>query len=244
MGSFELFIIIITIFGGTYRPLLTNIALTKEDVDAYLRTVGAVQRLQATQERRKPMTTQQTQETKAKITNGVNVTQMFDTIAAVRNEPELGKFQFRARNHWLDGSRNQATIKEFYGAGQEDNTRTESYVFQADEPPILCGDDQGANPVEYLLSALSMCLTTTMVMHGASRGIEIEAVDSELEGDLDVRGFLGLSDEVRKGYHDVRVKMRVKSDAPAEKLAELAKYSPVYDVVSNSLPVHVEVETY
>jgi uncharacterized OsmC-like protein len=190
------------------------------------------------------MTTQQTARKEPNVTNGVNVSQMFDTIAAVKSDPELAKFQFRAKNEWLDGSRNRAMVKEFYGARQEDQTRTQAYIFHADEPPVLCGGDQGANPVEYLLSALSMCLTTTMVMHGASRGIEIEAVDSELEGDIDVRGFLGLSNDVRKGYHDIRVKMRVKSDAPSEQLLELAKFSPVYDVVANSLPVHVVVETY
>jgi len=123
-------------------------------------------------------------------------------------------------------------------------TRTTPFVLDADEPPVLLGEDAGANPVEYVLHALAACLTTTMVYHAAARGIEIQAVHSELEGDLDLRGFLGLSNEVRKGYHDIRVRMRVKSQATPDMLRDLAQYSPVFDIVSNSLPVQVVVETY
>ena len=177
-------------------------------------------------------------------TNGVNVTALFETIDAVKNDSGLANFQFRAENRWIDGGYNRSTIQAFYGCRDEDQTRSEPFVLDADEPPVLLGEDAGANPVEYVLHALAACLTTTMVYHAAARGIEIEAVDSALEGDLDLRGFLGLSDEVRKGYHDIRVRMRVKSDASPATLRELAKFSPVYDVVSNSLPVQVIVETY
>jgi uncharacterized OsmC-like protein len=113
----------------------------------------------------------------------------------------------------------------------------------ADEPPVLIGGDQGANPVEFVLHALAACLTTTMVYHAAARGIEIGAVSSELEGDIDVRGFTGLADDVRKGYSAVRVRMSVESAAPGATLEALAKFSPVYDIVSNSLPVELSVET-
>jgi uncharacterized OsmC-like protein len=112
------------------------------------------------------------------------------------------------------------------------------------EPPVLLGADRGANPVEFLLNALIGCLTTTMVYHAASRAIEIRAVDSELEGDLDLRGFLGISPEVRKGYSEIRVKMRVQSKGSPAVLRELARFSPVYDVVSRALPVEISVETY
>jgi uncharacterized OsmC-like protein len=177
-------------------------------------------------------------------TNGVNVTALFETIDAVKNDSGLANFQFRAENRWLDGGHNRSTIQAFYGCREEDRTRSEPFVLDADEPPVLLGADAGANPVEFVLHALAACLTTTMVYHAAARGIEIGAVDSALEGDLDLRGFLGLSDEVRKGYHDIRVRMRVKSEASPATLRELAKFSPVYDVVSNSLPVQVIVETY
>ena len=178
------------------------------------------------------------------ITNGVNVAELSRTIDALRRQPALGAFQFRAKNRWLEGGHNRSTIQEFFGCGKEDGTRSEPFIFDADEPPVLHGGDKGANPVEFVLHALAACMTTTMVYHAAARGIEIEAVSSELEGDIDVRGFMGLSDDVRKGYHDVRVNMRVQSNASADQLAELAKYSPVYDIVSNSLPVHVLIETF
>ena len=189
------------------------------------------------------MHAQQMPQTAATIVNGVDVTALSQTLDAIRREPKLGAFQFRASNTWLGGGLNRSTIDGFHGAGQE-QTRSKPFSFSADEPPVLLGGDKGANPVEFVLHALAACLTTTMVYHAASRGIAIKTVSSELEGDIDIRGFTGLSDKVRKGYHHVRVKLCVASDAPAEQLAELAKFSPVYDIVSNSLPVEVTVETH
>jgi uncharacterized OsmC-like protein len=178
------------------------------------------------------------------IRNGVDVTGIFEVIDAVKSDPDLAQFKFRASNAWIDGGHNRSTIKSFYGCKTENSSRAASFVLDADEPPVLLGRDAGANPVEYVLHALAACLTTTMVYHAAARGIEVGAVDSALEGDLDLRGFLGVSNKVRKGYHRVSVRMRVKSAAKSEILGELAKYSPVYDIVSNSLPVDVTVETY
>ncbi|MBL0011388.1 MAG: OsmC family protein [Nitrosomonas sp.] len=186
-----------------------------------------------------------TQDTTATAnTNGVNVNSLFETIEAVKNDNELAKFRFRARNRWFTGGHNQSTIQGFYGCRAEDTTRTIPFVLDADEPPVLLGQDNGANPVEFVLHALIACMTTTMVYHAASRGLKIEAVDSELEGDLDLRGFLNLSKDVRKGYQEIRVKIRVKSQAAPTTLQELTKFSPVFDVVSNSVPVKVTVETY
>lgn len=178
------------------------------------------------------------------VTNGVNVSALFDTIQAIKGNPEIARFQFRASNRWMGADHNRSTIQDFYGACQEQRTRPGPYVLDNGEPAILLGNESGVNPVEYVLNALAGCLTTTMVYHAAARGIAIEAVESTLEGDIDIRGFLGLSSEVRKGYHDVRVRMRVKSAAAPETLAKLAKFSPVYDIVANSLPVEVMVETY
>lgn len=177
------------------------------------------------------------------ITNGVNVTQLMSTIGAIKQDPALARFKFRADNRWSGGTQNVATVRSYYGASAE-HERVEPFRFLADEPPVLCGKDEGANPVEYLLSALSMCVTTTIVAHAASRGIVIESVDSHLEGDLDVRGFLGMSPDVRKGYQAIRMHMRIKTDGPAELLHQLAAYSPVYDVVSRSVPVELVIETY
>jgi uncharacterized OsmC-like protein len=182
-----------------------------------------------------------------KIVNGVNVSQLFNTIDAINDQPGIAKFQFRASNTWVNGGHNRTTIKDFYGAGQEDETRTKPFVLEADEPPILLGTDQGANPVEYVLTALAGCLTTSLVYHAAAQGIKIDAVETRFEGDLDLRGFLGLSENVRNGYENIRVTFKIKADAPEEKLKELVelaqKRSPVFDIVSNPVPVSVQWAT-
>ncbi len=187
--------------------------------------------------------TAQTKTRAAVRTNGVDVTALFATLDAIRNDTGLAEFRFRADNRWIDGGHNRSQIGGFFGCRAEDTSREQPFELHADEPPVLLGEDAGANPVEYLLHALAACMTTSMVYHAAARGIEIEALESKLEGDIDLRGFLGLSDEVRKGYRAIRVHFRVKSTAAASTLRSLAEYSPVYDVVSNSLPVEVTVET-
>lgn len=177
------------------------------------------------------------------VVNGVDTEALMDTIRAVKADPGLAEFRFRASNRWLGGDRNRSTIDGYWGTRQE-HRRAEPFVLDNAEPPILLGGDGGANPVEHLLNALAGCLTTTMAYHAASRGIAIEAISSELEGDLDLRGFLGLSKEVRKGYQNIRVRMRVRCDAAPDTLAALAKFSPVFDTVSRSVPTDVIVETY
>lgn len=179
---------------------------------------------------------------RAALTNGVDVGALFDTIAAIRQDPEIASFRFRATNRWLGADRNRTTVAGFYGAKQE-QPHAQAFEMECGEPAVLLGADRGANPVEFLLNALIGCLTTTMAYHAAARGIEIEAIDSTLEGDLDLRGFLGISPDVRKGYREIRVTMRVKSKASPALLRELAQYSPVFDVCSRALPVKVEVVT-
>ena len=173
--------------------------------------------------------------------NGVDVMALKQTIGAVRQQPALADFHFRATNRWLGGSRNRSTIQGFYGAGKEDDTRTEPFVLDNDEPQVLLGEDRAANPVEYLLHALAGCVTTTMVMHAAARGIPIESVESELEGDIDIQGFLGLSNDVPRGYQKIRVTIRVKSDADEQTLRALAAYSPVFNTITHATPVDVSV---
>ena len=176
--------------------------------------------------------------------NGVDIQRLQGTLEAIQGQPTLARFEFRADNGWIQGGHNRSTIQGFFGCGQEDDSRREPFVFDNGEPPMLLGNNEGANPVEFLLNALIGCLTTTMVFHAAARGIDIGAVDSTLEGDIDLRGFLGISPEVRKGYREIRVKMRVKSKASPQVLRQLAQFSPVFDVCSRALPVQVEVETY
>jgi uncharacterized OsmC-like protein len=181
------------------------------------------------------------------IRNGVDTAQLFATLDAVKAQPELGRFQFRARNRWIDGAHNQATIRDFYGAGQEDTSRADEWTLDAGEPAILCGTDTGPNPAEYLLAALSACLTTSLVYVAAARGVRLTEVESTVEGDMDVRGALGLSNEVRNGFERIRVSFKVSGDAPEEKLQEIVvraqQRSAVFDMVTNGVPVAVEAVT-
>jgi uncharacterized OsmC-like protein len=184
-------------------------------------------------------------ETMSKTTvNGFKSEEIAGTIKAIQDNPEIAKFEFRVKNKWVTGGHNRATIKDFYGGGQEDTSREKAWVFDNGEPPILLGNNEGANPVEYLLSALSGCMTTTMALHAAARGVEIESIESKFEGNLDVQGFLGLSDQVRKGYEQIRVVFDIKgdlSDAQKQELIGYAQNSPVFDVVSNGTMVSVKV---
>jgi len=173
--------------------------------------------------------------------NGLDMDILCDTIDAISNEPSLGKCKFRATNQWHGGSKNASSIGDFYAAGQE-HTHKQKYVFQADEPTMLAGVDDAANPVEYLLHALAACVTTSMVAHAAVRGIHIESLESELEGDIDLNGFLGLDADVAKGYSDIRVTFKVEADATAEQLRELAEFSPVYKTISQGANVDIKVE--
>ena len=184
----------------------------------------------------------QTLVTEDTIINGVNVTRLTETIQAIQGQADLAEFQFRAKNKWQTGGHNRAQINGFYGAGEE-HTRNHPFEIEADEPPVLLGEDQAANPVEILLAALSGCLTTTLAYHAAANGIEIEGIDSEYEGDINAKGFLNLDSKARKGLKEIRVNFKVKSEADREKLAELAKFSPVFDTITNPTTVKLTVET-
>ena len=183
--------------------------------------------------------------TQEKKVNGVNVDQLFKTIELIKEKPEIARFKFRATNKWIDSTHNRATVKDFYGAGQEDASR-EPMVFELDEPPVLLGKNLGTNPVEYLLVALSGCLTTSLIAHASARGIEIKGVESRYEGDLDLRGFLGLSEDVKVGYENIRVYFKIDADVSEEQKEELIrmaqKYSPVFNTISNPVSVSVHLE--
>jgi len=174
--------------------------------------------------------------------NGIKIDTLQETVHAIENEPELGQCKFRARNKWLGGNHNCTTIAGFYGAGQE-MAHKQRFELHADEPPILAGNDEGANPVEHLLNALAACVTTSMVAHAAVRGIHIEELESELEGDIDLRGFLGLADDVPRGFTEIRVKFKVKADVEnMERLKRLTEYSPVYNTITHGAKVDIQVE--
>ena len=178
------------------------------------------------------------------IVNGVDLDRLSGTINAVSADAALARFQFRARNHWIDGGYSRTTIKDFYGAGQEDTTRTEPFTVHADEPPVLLGHNQAPNTVEYVLHALAACVSGTIVYHAAARGIALDGVETTIDGDLDLHGFLGLDSSVRPGYDQIRVTITAAGDLDDNQLAELAslvRYSPVRDIVSNPVPVAIDV---
>lgn len=178
------------------------------------------------------------------LVNGLDMKAAAATIDAVKANPALARFQFRARNVWIDGGANRSTIRDFYGAGREDDSRTASFEFVNGEPPVLLGNNEGANPVEFLLHALAGCVTTTFVLHAAARGITVTALSTELSGDLDVRGLLGLDESVSPGYERIRIRMHVEADCPDAELDALLAYtqahSPVCNTVCRPVPVTIE----
>jgi uncharacterized OsmC-like protein len=178
------------------------------------------------------------------LVNGVNVAALFGVIDAVKANTEIAKFNFRLSNKWLGGEKTRSTIKEFTGALQTHRSDSKSFVVDSGEPPVLLGQDTAPNSGEWLLHALASCLTTTIVYHAAARGIAIDAIESQIEGDIDLRGFLGLAPDVRKGYSALRVQMRVKTRAERATVESLATYSPMLEVVSASVPVSLNIETY
>ena len=177
--------------------------------------------------------------------NGVDVPTLFATINAVAEQPELANFQFRASNQWVKGTHSRSRIEGFSGAGGE-HTQTADFVYDGDHPPVLCGVGNGPSPVEVLLHAIAGCITAGIGNVAAARGIELESVEAHVEGDIDMRGLLGISDDVRNGYQGIRLSYKVKGDADAETLRQVVAQSQarsaVYDVLTNGVPVSIEVD--
>ncbi|MFB5631596.1 MAG: OsmC family protein [Nitrosopumilaceae archaeon] len=177
--------------------------------------------------------------------NGVDTKKLSDTIDAIKENSDLAKFNFCAKNQWVNGGENRTTIKDFYGAGKT-HVRSKPFVLTKDEPPIFLGNDHGANPVEYALTALAGCLTTSLVYHAAARGVKIDKVESSLEGDIDLRGLFQLDENVNPGYESIQVNFKIESDAPKEILQELVKLakksSPVCNTITKPTSVNVVLE--
>lgn len=181
------------------------------------------------------------------ILNGVDTARLFETVESIRKSPNLAVFRFRLNNNWLGGGRNKSSVENFYGVGQEDSTRKKPFVINADEPAVLLGSDKAPNPVEYLLHALAACVTTSMVYHAAAKGIRIDEVESRVEGKLDLRGFLGLSEDVSPGYENIQMHFKIKADVPDDELADVLalgpKFSPVFDSVTRPVAVSVTLDS-
>ena len=190
------------------------------------------------------MTQQMTNRQEPVRANGLDMEALVGTVEAIREDPSLGHFEFRATNRWINGGENRSRIKEFYGAGCEDESRMEAFEYTNGEPPVLLGANEGANPVEYLLHALAGCVTTTTVLHAAARGIQIERLSTELVGTIDVQGLLALDDLVFVGYEQIQIKMDIKADCSDDELNELVAFaqdhSPVCNTICRPVPVTLE----
>jgi uncharacterized OsmC-like protein len=178
------------------------------------------------------------------VRNGVDTATLFATLDAVKADPDLARFQFRATNRWLSGTHNESTIHDFHGAKQE-MTHRQPFRFDADHPPVLVGTDNGPTPVEYVLHALAACLTAGIANVAAARGVTLTEVSSTVEGDIDLLGILGLSNQVRNGYQQIKVSFVVRGDDP-EKLRSVVEQSrrrsAVFDIVTNGVPVSIDVD--
>ena len=177
--------------------------------------------------------------------NGVDTATLFATLDAVKAQPEIAKFQFRASNTWVNGTHNQSTLSGFYGAMQEMEHRHVTTV-DADHPAVLVGDDHAPTPVEYLLHAIAACLTAGVANVAAARGVELTKVTSTVQGDIDLLGIFGLSDgSVRNGYEQIKVTFHIDGDADEPTLRRIVEQSrdrsAVYDVLTNGTPVHIDV---
>jgi uncharacterized OsmC-like protein len=184
-------------------------------------------------------------QTNTSVVNGVDRDKLFGTIDAIKAKPELAKFRFTIGNQWVDGPHTRSTIKTFFGAGTNFEHGVQ-FELNTDEPPVLLGSDHSPNPGEYLLHALAACVTSAIVYHAAARGIAIEEIESSVDGDVDLRGFLGLDKNVRNGYQEIRMKLRIKADVTDEQLHELSllgqQYSPMLDSIRNGVPIKVAAE--
>ena len=177
--------------------------------------------------------------------NGVNTPNLFATIDVVKANPPLAKFQFRATNRWIAGTHSRGTIETYFGAGAE-QPRKRSFTLEADHPAVLVGEDNAPLPVEYLLYGLASCIISGVANIAAARGVALTEVEATVEGDMDVRGILGLSNEVRNGYEKIRASFTIKGDAPEEKLRQIVEQSrarsAVFDVLTNGVDVEIGVK--
>ena len=167
--------------------------------------------------------------------NGINTDRVIELATKMSQDEEFGRFRFRAHNQWIQGSVSQTVIQDYYAGGNEVTDRSEAHLIGADQPFFLGGKNTAPNSVEYLLHALTSCLMTTLVYHAAVQGIEIQAADCFAEGEMNSKGFFGVSDQVKRGYEKIHVTMQVKSDADIDTLTRLAMYSPVYETISKSV---------
>ena len=176
--------------------------------------------------------------------NGVDVAALFTTLDAVKANPQIARFQFRATNTWVSGTHSRTTIDSFYGAMQELD-HVETHTYDVDHPKVLVGGDAGPTPTEFLLHALAGCLTAGIGNIAAARKVNLTEVSSTVTGDIDLRGLLGLDPDMRNGFQQVRLSMRLRGDDP-ERMRQVVEQSrarsAVLDMLTHGVPVTVEVD--
>lgn len=175
------------------------------------------------------------------VVNSIDTDRIVELATNMSQDDNFGKFRFRADNEWINGSRSRTSIKNFYAGNDERTERAQSLTVDADQPVFLAGQNTAPNAVEHYLNSLVSCLTTTVVAHASVQGIPIEALDISAEGEMDARGFFGVSDDVSRGYNKVFVDIKAKMHADEETLRKLISYSPVYEMVSKAIPVEVNI---
>ncbi len=171
--------------------------------------------------------------------NGIDVEALHTTIEAVKQNPGLGQCTFHARTVWKGGFRNQAEIGDYVQA-ERPVDRGRTFHLWGDHPEALLGQNTGPAAVETLIAAAGTCIAGGWAMFGAAMDIPVEALEIDLEGDIDLQGSMGLAQGVRPGLERIRGIIYVKSPASDEQLQQLKetveKLSPVVD----SLRVPVE----
>ena len=182
----------------------------------------------------------------SKMLNGIDVDQLLATVNAIKENPDIARFQFRSDTEWVNGGHSRSRIQGFFGAGSEDGTRKKPFLMEGDEPPVLLGTNCGPNAVEAVLASIGSCMAVGFVYNAAAQGIKVKSLRFTIAGDIDFRGFLGLSNEIRPGYQNINISYKINSDGPREKIEELCEYvqrtSPVLDMIRNGLPVSVTLE--
>ncbi len=179
---------------------------------------------------------------KHQIINGVELAVLQDTVDSIETDERNGDCLFKVENKWTTAGHSQSRIKTFYAACQHINHKQE-FVLDGDEPVLLAGQDKGPSSVEHLLNALAGCITSSIIYHASLKGIEVKSLESVVEGELDLRGFMGLDEHARKGFNRINVKVRIDSDEnDFELIKEYYKFSPVFDVISRGTDVKIELE--
>ncbi len=175
------------------------------------------------------------------IVNGVNTDAIVNIATHMAQDDNFGQFRFRADNQWINGSPSRTSIKNFYAGNGEQTERSQPLVVHADQPTFLARENTAPNAVEHYLNSLVSCLNTTIVAHASVQGIQRETLNITAEGEMDARGFFGVSNEVNRGYNKINVDIRAKTDTDEETLRNMLNYSPVYEMVSKAIPVEVKI---